>query len=85
MSKGLEAFKKFCDDVVACVNSGGIAHIDMKNKEIIEKELKVLKIIKENEVDMKAFNDLDSLEDYNYYCTPSLTQEEYNLLREVLL
>lgn len=50
----------------------------------IEKELKALKIIKEKEVDIKAFNDLQDLQDYNYYCSPELTQEEYDLLKEVL-
>ena len=52
--------------------------------DIIEKELKALEIIKEKEVDIKAFNDLQDLQDYNYYCSPELTQEEYNLLKEVL-
>ena len=52
--------------------------------DIIEKELKALEIIKEKEVDIKAFNDLQDLQDYNYYCSPELTHEEYNLLKEVL-
>ena len=42
MDKGLEVLEKFCEDVNACVNSGGIHHIDMRNKDIIEKELKRL-------------------------------------------
>ncbi len=50
----------------------------------IEKELKALEIIKNKEVDIKAFNDLQDLEDYNYYCSPELTQEEYNLIKETL-
>lgn len=40
MNKGLEAFERFCDDVMQCVNSGGIHYVDKKNKDIIEKELK---------------------------------------------
>lgn len=40
MSKGLEAFNKFCDSVIACVNSGGISNIDLIAKEQVEKELK---------------------------------------------
>lgn len=50
----------------------------------IEKELKALEIIKNNEVDIKAFNDLENMEEYNYYCTPPLNQEEYDLLKETL-
>ena len=40
MSKGLDAFNKFCDSVNICVNSGGIANIDLIAKEQVEKELK---------------------------------------------
>lgn len=40
MSKGLEAFNKFCDSVNACVNSGGITNVDLIAKEQVEKELK---------------------------------------------
>lgn len=58
--------------------------IDTDDIETISKELKALEIIKVKEVDIKAFNDLQDLEDYNYYCSPELTQEEYNLLKETL-
>ena len=51
---------------------------------LINKKLKALEIIKEKEVDIKAINDLQDLQDYNYYCSPELTQEEYNLLKEIL-
>lgn len=52
---------------------------------LMKKKLKTLEIIKNKEIDMAAFNDLPNLEEYNYYCSPELTQEEYDLLREVLL
>ena len=48
------------------------------------KEHNALEIIKNKEIDIKAFNDLQDLQDYNYYCEPELTQEEYNLLKGVL-
>jgi len=56
---------------------------------IIEKELKALEIIKEKRVWVDALIVM-SLKEYNTYCkdvwnTPELTQEEYNLLKEVLL
>ena len=74
MSKGLEALKRSFDSWEY-----------LKDYETIEKELKALEIIKNKEVDIKAFNDLTNLGDYNYYCEPELTQEEYDLLKEILL
>lgn len=54
-----------------------------------DKKLKALEIIKEKKVDVGALCELD-LELYNKYAkeingTPTLTKEEYDLLREVLL
>lgn len=96
MSKGLEAFNKFCDDVVACINSGGIAYIDTKNKKVVEKELKALKIIEFKEIDMsllyKSFafeKEHKTLHGVIYYNANincfgrQLTDEEYSLLKEV--
>lgn len=48
------------------------------------KEHNALEIIKNKEIDIKAFNDLSNLEEYNYYCEPELTQEEYDLLKGIL-
>ena len=86
MTKGLEAYKKFCDDVNASVNSGGIHYIDIRNKEIIEKELKALEIIKNKWVNIEVLIQSKTLDDYNTtLCVHDLTQEEFDLLKEVLL
>ena len=55
-------------------------------KEIIEKALKALEIIKKKEVDVSCLL-FDGLEIYNENMHPSriITQEEYELLKEVLL
>lgn len=50
--------------------------------------LRALNIIFEKNVDMKYFKDCKTLEEYNKYCDElsdekSLTQEEFNLLKEV--
>ena len=80
--KGLKALEENLE-MVTFHNNEDLATY-LSNYYIIEKELKALEIIKEKEVDIKAFNDLQDLQDYNYYCSPELTQEEYNLLKEVL-
>lgn len=56
MSKGLEALKKFADDINQCVNSGGVHYIDKRNYDIIEKELKEKEEI------------LDALSKMSYQC-----------------
>ena len=95
MSKGLEAFERFCDDVMQCINSGGIHYVDKKNKDIIEKELRALKIIKENQLnvgniihDIKehglTYQEYLDCYDYYQYGGTQLTQEEYRLLEETL-
>ena len=60
------------------------------NTETQLKKLKALDIIKEKEVNVSAFLELDDLKQYNDYCDmvcgcKHLTQEEYDLLKEVLL
>ena len=54
---------------------------------IIEKELKALEIIRNKEVNVAWFTYVDNLEDYNKgkFIGSYLTQEEYGLLKEVLL
>ena len=51
---------------------------------IIETALKVLEIIKNKEVNVEIFNSCPNLYEYNNWAT-QLTQEEYDLLKEVLL
>ena len=57
-------------------------------KEFFDKELKALEIIKEKKVNVGDFVRCKSIEDYNEYCCygkeETLTQEEYDLLKEVL-
>lgn len=55
---------------------------------IVEKSLKALEIIKEKEIDIAYIKCCDSREHYNVMCElekEKLTQEEYDLLKEVLL
>lgn len=82
MSKGLEALEN-------------IKHYDTrvglheKDYEFIEKELKAFEIIKTKRVDVirlfQCFK-IGALSNYNnFYAYKKLTQEEYDLLKEVLL
>ena len=87
MNKGLEALERVKKAHYVASIVMQLPHEDTETIQAlntIEKELKALEIIKNKEVDIKAFNDLQDLEDYNYYCSPELTQEEYNLIKEVL-
>lgn len=54
------------------------------------KKLEALDIIKNKQVNVSAFLVLDNLQEYNDYCDvvggcKKITQDEYNLLKEVLL
>lgn len=90
MSKGLEAFNKFCDDVVACVNSGGIAYIEINNKKIVEKELKALEIINKK-FKLHAYKsrhapsgfELEIEDTYGNCIYSYISEDEYNLLKEL--
>lgn len=57
--------------------------------DIIEKSLKALEIIKKKKVNVELLHICVSVEEYNMEILPygnmPLTQEEYNLLKEVLL
>ena len=86
MSKGLEALKQAKERnglPLGC----NFAPITEDEITIIEKELKALEIIKEKEIDM---SDLIHATDYLDYSDGRckkywITQEEYDLLKEVLL
>ena len=59
-------------------------------EQIIEKELKTLEIIKERRCNVADFiiddpNWDEVMKDYEYWFSEMPTQEEYNLLKEVLL
>lgn len=59
-----------------------------ENVEIVSKALKALEIIKEKEVDVQLLEDSKNLNDYNWCVhtkNRALTQEEFDLLKEVLL
>ena len=56
----------------------------LKEEGMIANELKALEIIKLKLVDMYRLKTTHTLEDYNYNA-PVLTQEEFDLLKEVLL
>ena len=62
---------------------------DLKDKEVIEKRLKALEIIKEKGVDIHFLGISKSPEEYMQHNVFNrygyLTQEEYDLLKEVLL
>jgi len=56
----------------------------------VDKKLKALEIIKEKGVNIYLLNETDNVEEYNeliksHYGMKQLTQEEYDLLKEVLL
>lgn len=99
MSKGLEALEylRFCKIVNGIDCEGNIMldylfRVKEEKFNIIEKELKALEIIKKKNVNIGLVNVLGSVEQYNQtyvydnmlnvkWC---LTQEEYELLKEVL-
>lgn len=77
MSKGLEALKE--------IKSEPFSWEKLKDSlDTIEKELKALEIVKKKLVDVNWLKGCDELEDYNFCNNIELTQEEYNLLKEVL-
>ena len=81
---GLEALNKIQHDF------GQLKGQELVNcYEVIEKSLKALEIIKEKEVNMQVFNQCEDVETYNKVYIKQkdrqLTQEEFNLLKEVLV
>ena len=85
MSKGLKALESLVDTMPLAL----IETNSMREIKIIEKELKALEIIKRCRVDFHIFKRYTryGLEQYNdeVWDDERLTQEEYNLLKEVLL
>ena len=84
MSKGLEALKELSDELYYC-NDKEMSKTHIESRLIVEKELKALEIIKKKANIVL----LDELNDEHYWldiaCNTKLTQEEYDLLEEVLL
>ena len=83
--KGLEALQ----DLYARLSvKSDISELDIPLEDYytIEKELKALEIIKNKELNIYFVKRM-SLEDFNFCCQyqQQLTQEEYDLLKEVLL
>ena len=93
MSKGLDALN-IIGNYQVCINYGldeyeAIKNVIPNSFDTIQKELKVLEIIKEKRVNAFALSMSKTLESYNnllyVYPERQLTQEEYELLKEVLL
>lgn len=89
MNKGLEALKDMCD-----INSPYIIDKIKQDYLTIEKELKALEILRHKTLisfhDIKVNENLKEFNDYierayGYKSPHRLTQEEYDLLKEVLL
>ena len=86
MSKGLEAKNRLVNKCCE-YTSLSIDHQVAEDFNTIEKELKALEIIVKKRVAIALFKSCDKLEQYNIYCpiNEKLTQEEWDLLKEVLL
>lgn len=96
MSKGLEALEKVEDffiDYGSFDETGEyktyISLYQTPEYQVIRKELKALEIIKNKNFDLFYLQDSKDLEQYNDCCDIHrnlcyLTQEEYDLLKEVL-
>lgn len=94
MSKGLEALERNRNFIeryfVKQVEETGVYHKDMKDAmfndlSIVEKELQTLEIFKSKKVHIKWLLNSNSCEEYNKWYDIPLTEEEYELLKEVLL
>ena len=86
MNKGLEALNRIGN--MPTQNNIGLVMINtLRDYTIIEKELKVLEIIKKKEVNLAWLTYVDNVGSYNKgsFIGSYLTQEEYGLLKEVLL
>ena len=85
MLKGLEALEKIVDEIKWTHNDGKtLTRFDKEQVDIIEKELKALEILKNKKTDINLLLN-NGLDFYNSCFYPrKLTQEEYELLKEVL-
>ena len=96
MSKDLEAYKALATlEMSAMADDKMTVEKAEELRETIEKELKAFYLIKEKRVDVSLITDTKSLQEYNekvpqYVISEEngvdrlLTQEEYDLLKEVL-
>ena len=86
MSKGLKALEK----IVGCSTIESHRPKWQEDYKTVEKSLKALEIIKKKRVNVRLIYHTDNFIEYSektrqyYDCVP-LTQEEYDLLKEVLL
>ena len=95
MSKGLEMLKETAIQIVEAIYGKEEPVRNNKINELletiqfkcIEKELKALEIIKKKQVDISSLNCSNTLTQYNVKENGfiSLTKEEFDLLKEVLL
>ena len=90
-NKGLDLIARQQPEFIDGYPTGNI-YIGVTKEELteLEKELKALEIIKEKRVNAAILINSESLEEYNstvgfYFLKNQLTQEEYDLLREVVL
>lgn len=89
MSKELEALeeirRRLINDDWLCEDNTGVYEKEYAN---IEKAIKALEIIKNKKVNIDILKQVDNVELYNkciHYLDRQLTQEEFDLLKEVLL
>lgn len=95
MSKGLKALSKIAKRVGTLkVDNNGMIYNSLgdmyESYKIIRKELKVLEIVKNKRVPIQVIFEFDTYDDYFEWAYSNvirlylLTQEEFNLLKEVL-
>ena len=86
----LEALNRICEHLDLDDEYFYLKNGEKADYKVIEKSLKALEIIKQKEVDIHDLLISKTVEQYNSYthwlgCKGNLTEEEYNLLKEVLL
>ena len=88
MSKELEALNRICEHLDLDDEYFYLKNGEKTDYKVIEKSLKALEIIKEKGVNVGLLSRCANAERYNKgmcYESRYLTQEEYDLLKEVLL
>lgn len=92
LSLSLLEIEKHLKDFVFHLEMGKVDEMFISNSfEIIEKALKALEIIKNKQVDVRYLFQCKSLRQYNFIYEGTnqselcLTEEEYDILKEVLL
>ena len=91
MSKGIEKLKEIQNELYGHYDFKDVSEYSKEQFSIIEKELKALEIIKEKRLDVDCLIKWLRKDDYELYHhtylhhREDLTQEEYDLLKEVLL